>query len=162
MLLKPFISLMAGALSQGYAARQSADAARQQRQLLHDQVNADTGNYFAALHDTGMQGRQAQSQLALVRRAAEKQNGTNTNAAIAGNLTREQVLAGNQQTANSVADAVNRIASQQTSARLQLRQQHQRNQAAFSSTQQKLKQQEAQNWANLGHNLASALIAYNG
>lgn len=98
-----------------------------------------------------------QAQLAQVRRQTERLNTSAQNAAIMGGLTREQQLAGNQQTAQTMADAVDRLTARQENARLQLRQQHQQQTAAVNAANRRLKQDEARNWSLLGNNLAKAL-----
>lgn len=154
-MLLPFL---AGALSQGLSARRSARTARQQQQLLQQQAAADDAHYYQQLHNSGTDGPQAQAQLALVRQWSEKQNGSNANAALAGNLTREQQLAGNQQTARNVAASVNQLTASQHNVQRQLAQEHLRNRHQSLAAQRQLKQQQAQNQSRLGQHLARSLV----
>lgn len=147
-----FLPFLAGALTQGIAARRSAKIGRQQQQLLQQQAEADNAHYYQQMYHSGISGPQAQAQLAQVRQMSEKQNGSNANTAIAGNLTREQQLAGNQQTARNVATAVNQIVATQAG------QQHQRDQQRNNAAQRQLRQQQAQRKSQLGQHLARSLV----
>lgn len=150
-------ALLAGAITQGVAARRAANAARQQRKMLQDEAGQNNANYLQGLHETAVDGPMAQAQLAQVRRQTERLNTSAQNAAIMGGLTREQQLAGNLQTAQNIADVVDRLTARQENARLQLRQQHQQQTAAVNAANRRLKQDEARNWSLLGNNLAKAL-----
>lgn len=159
-----FFPFLAGALTQGIAARRSAKADRQQQQLLAQQVANNNDNYYQQLHASSMNSPQVQAQIAQVRQLSEKQNGTNANTAIAGNMTREQQLAGNQQTARNVAAAVNQIGAAQAGMQQQIRQQHVRDTQQTTAEMRKQKQQQAQRRSQLGQNLARSLVtalAYN-
>ncbi|MCQ2192186.1 MAG: hypothetical protein MJZ23_04905 [Paludibacteraceae bacterium] len=159
MSVLPLASLLAGAIGQGWATRQSAKAARQQQQLLDRQQDQSHADFYQQLHQVSPNGPAAQAQMAQVRRFAERQNRVGQNVAVAGNQTAEQTLAARQKVADQVGNAANRVAVNQAETERQLRQQHRREQDAIASQKRALAQQKAQNLANMGKNLATSLTA---
>lgn len=49
-------SLLAGAITQGVAARRAANAARQQRKMLQEEAGQNNANYLQGLHETAVDG----------------------------------------------------------------------------------------------------------
>lgn len=140
-----------------FGSSKARRAARRQRKILN-QLNQDNENMFLRDYYTDfMDDPSSRSYLKKIENNLYDKNKAVENGAIATGATHENVLAQKQANNEVMSDAVNNVVINHEQKKDAAKERYLNRKSAIASGNMDLAQQEAQNWSNLGGNIADSV-----
>lgn len=145
------------ALGSLFGSSKAKRAARKQRKILN-QLNEDNENMFLKDYYTDfMDDPSSRSYLKKIEKNLYDKNRATENGAIATGATHENVLAQKQANNEVMSDAINNVVINHEQKKDAAKDRYLNRKTAITSGRMDLAQQEAQNWSNLGGNIADSV-----